>query len=105
VLYKIPVSANWTPGEMEEMLAEGPLVTSNFDELPPSIRIFLDPFELTSIALIPITKGDAVFAILVIGSDELNVNNAFIQPYTNFADLISIILEKTDAERETRLCQ
>jgi GAF domain-containing protein/HAMP domain-containing protein len=101
VLYKIPVSANWTPGEIEEMLADGPLVTSNFDELPPSIRIFLDPFELASIALIPITRGDALFAILAIGSDELNVNNGFIQPYTNFADLISIILEKTDAERET----
>lgn len=101
VLYKIPVSANVIPGEIQEMLAGGPVVTSNLTELPPSIRIFIDPFELASIALISITKGDVLFAILVIGTEEEKVNNAFIQPYTNFADLVSITLEKTDAERET----
>jgi GAF domain-containing protein/HAMP domain-containing protein len=101
VLYKIPVSANTIPGEIQDLLADGPLVTSNLTELPPSIRIFIDPFELATIALIPITKGDVLFAILVIGSEEEKVNNAFIQPYINFADLVSITLEKTDAERET----
>ncbi len=102
ILYKIPVSADLIPGEIQELLADGPLVTSDLSELPPSIRIFIEPFELiNSIALIPISKGNALFAILVIGSEELMVNKAFIQPYTNFADLISIILEKTDAERET----
>jgi GAF domain-containing protein/HAMP domain-containing protein len=101
VLYKVPVSANWEPAEFQALFAEGPLVTSNLAELPPVIRIFLDPFQFTAIALIPITKGSALFAILVIGSDELQVNNAFIQPYINFAELVSIILEKTDAEHET----
>lgn len=101
ILYKIPVSANGLPGEINELLAEGPVVTSNLTELPTAINIFIDPFQLTSVALIPITKADALFAILIIGSDELKVNNAFIQPYINFADLVSIILEKTDAERKT----
>jgi GAF domain-containing protein len=101
VLYKVPVSANWEPAEIQTLFAEGPLVTSSPAELPPAIRIFLDPFQFTSIALIPITKGSTLFAILVIGSYELQVNNAFIQPYINFAELVSIILEKTDAEHET----
>lgn len=102
VLYKIPVSTNLIADELQELLSSGPLlVTSNLDKLPISIRTFTDPLELTSVALIPITKGEALFAVLVIGSEEETVNNAFIQPYSNFADLISIILEKTDAERQT----
>ena len=58
ILYKIPVSADLIPGEIQELLADGPVVTSDLSELPPSIRIFIEPFELiNSIALIFDTRN------------------------------------------------
>ncbi|MCC7118015.1 MAG: GAF domain-containing protein [Anaerolineales bacterium] len=98
---KVPNSINLAPDEIQAALTDGTQVTSHLAELPETIRAFIDPFNLATVALLAIRKAGALHALLIIGSDEIKANNAFIQPYENFADLISISLEKAEAENLT----
>lgn len=102
VLQKIPRSVNIPPDEIQQALANGSLITSELVELPSVIHTFIGSLGLASIALLPIKKADELSAVLVVGSSEAKASNAFIQPYENLADLISISLEKADAEYQTK---
>lgn len=101
ILNKIPKSTAADMTEINRFLQNGTVVLSSENDIPSGIRLFIQPLKFDSTAIIPISKLDKLVAILVLGSHRQFVSNAFVQPYENFADLISISLEKTDAEKQT----
>jgi GAF domain-containing protein len=73
--------------------------------MPTGFKQVLDMIGLTVAALIPIRKWGTPEALIMIGLTQGNLSNDTIQPYTNFAGLMSIALENADAsgQKERRL--
>jgi GAF domain-containing protein len=73
--------------------------------MPTGFKQVLDMIGLTVAALIPIRKWGTPEALIMISLTQGNLSNDTIQPYTNFAGLMSIALENADAsgQKERRL--
>jgi GAF domain-containing protein len=88
--------------EVSGYLARGPVIeTSIAGMMPNAFKNIMKAIELISAAYLPIRKGDALSAVLMIGARKQKHSNASIQPYVNLADLMSIALEKVEALQQT----
>ncbi len=102
ILSRIPISVEADILEIDDILVNSPLIVgAKSNELPFGLRAFVDPLQLASAVFVPVRKNEKLSAILVLGSKNQTVGNSLIQPYANFADLMSITLEKIEAEKLT----
>ncbi len=102
ILDSIPKSVDADSAEINRLLEHGPIiVTSDLNELPFGLRAYTDPLKFISAVFVPVRKNDGLTAIMLLGSETRVISNSLMQPYANFADLVSITLEKIDAEKQT----
>ena len=89
--------------EISNSLFRGFIIAKSSDTAVPQIfHHLIKKMELTNAAFLPIKRqGGKLVAVILIGSRNVSLTNAIIQPYSNLADLISSAIEKTDAIQQT----
>lgn len=89
--------------EVNSFLFRGAIIVAATDMVscPKILQDIITQLELTSAAFLPIKKHDDLIAIILIGSRGRTLTSTSIQLYINFADLMSISLEKSDAIQQT----
>ncbi len=89
--------------EIENYLSEEEVFTTlNRDDTPGVFKDLMQTLKLDSAACLSVRKNGELAAILMIGGQKQNLSNSAIQPYINFADLMSITMEKADAIQQTK---
>jgi len=86
--------------EIENYLSEEVFATPNRDDTPRVFKDLMQMLKFDNAACLPVRKNGELAAILMIGGQ--NLSNSAIQPYINFADLMSITMEKADAIQQTK---
>lgn len=84
-------------------LKNGLVVTESTigDNIPPLLREIANSLGGGYAAFLPIRpKGEAEAVVILVSSDQA-ITDAFIQPYSNLADLASVAMEKIAAVRQT----
>jgi GAF domain-containing protein/HAMP domain-containing protein len=97
----VPRNVDTDTTEIEKYLLGGSAIVTNQNDAPTPLRTFTASLQLSSIAYIPIHKGTILAAIIILGTSRQILNNTLIQPYENFAELISVTLEKAEAIKQT----
>ncbi len=89
--------------EVNSFLFRGAIIVAATDMVscPKILQDIITQLELTSAAFLPLKKHDDLIAIILIGSRGRTLTSTSIQLYINFADLMSISLEKSDAIQQT----
>ncbi len=89
--------------EISNSLFRGFIIAKSSDTAVPQIfHHLIKKMELINAAFLPIKRqGGKLVAVILIGSRNISLTNAIIQPYSNLADLISSAIEKTDAIQQT----
>jgi GAF domain-containing protein/HAMP domain-containing protein len=77
------------------------IATSNSKDIPNALLEIMQKLEIDNAVFIPIRKSGVLAAILILGSGNQILSHTLVQPYTNFADLMSITMEKTNAILQT----
>jgi GAF domain-containing protein/HAMP domain-containing protein len=86
--------------ETSAYLARGVALESEITEaIPTPFRSILRALEMNSAALLPVRKHDALAGVVMFGARDRSLSKVSIQPYANFADLMSTALEKVEAVR------
>lgn len=88
--------------EIFTYLYRGAVIADSTDATPP--RILLDiigELGLSSAAFVPVRRSNSLVAIILIGARNRTLTLASVQHYANFADLMSITLEKAEAIGQT----
>ncbi|MFN8413781.1 MAG: GAF domain-containing protein [Anaerolineales bacterium] len=98
---RIPSNVQINPDEIDVYLERGPVLVKTNSNVPLGLKTVIEALEFNSVAFIPVTKSGNVVSIFIMGTKDLGLGNTSIQPYGNFADLISITLEKIEAEKQT----
>lgn len=101
ILHIIPHAVEADNEEIEQYFRGGPVIVSNKNEIPFALRTFNASLHLSTLAYIPVRKGNVLTAIIGLGTSKQNLNSTLIQPYVNLAELISVTLEKADAIKQT----
>lgn len=86
--------------ETNAYLARGSVLESEISEaIPTPFRSILRALEMKSAALLPIRKHDTLAGVIMFGARDQSLSKGAIQPYVNFAELISAALERVEAVR------
>lgn len=87
--------------DLKGYLASEPLLaTPDGSKTPKALQEIMEKFELSSAAIIPIKKRNALSGFIMVGT--VQQENAFILPYVNFADLMSVALDRAEGEAQTK---
>lgn len=98
----LPKSLDANIEELHNYLLRGPVITQAVgSDIPDVFTDILQNLKVDSIAFLPIRKHGELAAIIMLGTQNRNLSNATIQPYTNLVDLMSITLEKVYAIKQT----
>jgi GAF domain-containing protein/HAMP domain-containing protein len=87
--------------EFEKFLKAGSVIELNVGNTPSSLGLPTAGFDLSSRAYVQIRRGSQLAGAIVLGAVKQTLNNTIIQPYENFAELISVSLEKAEAIKQT----
>ncbi len=86
--------------EISAYLARGSVVESEISEtIPTPFRSILRALEMKSAALLPVRKHETLAGVIMFGTRDHSLSKGSIQPYANFADLMSAALERVEAAR------
>lgn len=89
--------------EMENYLSNGEVFAELEDkEIPVALENLMRKLELDNAACLPIRKGGAFAAVLIIGGRSQRLSNITAQPYINLADLMSTAMDKAEAIQQTK---
>ncbi|MFN3492499.1 MAG: GAF domain-containing protein, partial [Anaerolineales bacterium] len=88
--------------EIYDYLLRGAANANLIDSHTPKVfKDLIHNLDLMGAVFIPVRKGNALAAIIMIGSRLQTLSSASIQPYINLADLMSVALERAEAVKET----
>ncbi len=93
------------PVEMEEIekyLSRGAIITApKLGEEPNTLKDMAQKIGLESTAYLPIRKDGNISTIIMMGVRQGALTSASIQPYTSFAELMTVTIDKANAIQRT----
>ncbi|GAB4541078.1 MAG: hypothetical protein Fur002_08880 [Anaerolineales bacterium] len=88
--------------EIEKYLSRGAIIdTPKIGRAPEALKTLAEKMNLESAAYLPIRKNDSLSVVIVMGLREGSLSSAALQPYTSFADLVTVSLDKAESVLQT----
>lgn len=88
--------------EIEKYLSRGPIIaTPKVGDGPNALKNIAQKIGLESTAYLPVRKDGKISAIIMMGIRQGTLASASIQPYTSFAELMTVTMEKANAIQQT----
>ncbi|NJN80517.1 MAG: GAF domain-containing protein [Anaerolineales bacterium] len=98
----LPEQIKINADEVSDYLLRGAANATLMDANSPKIfKELIHNLDLIGAVFLPVRKRNRLAAVMMIGSRQHPLSNAFIQPYINLADLMSVALERAEAVKET----
>ncbi len=98
----LPAALTADIGEIKKYLARGPIIdTPRVGNSPAALKNLAQQVGLEKAAYLPIRKMGDLEMIMVMGTTHGTLTSAALQPYTGFADLITVAIDKATALQQT----
>jgi GAF domain-containing protein/HAMP domain-containing protein len=94
--------------EIQKFLSGNPIIIEeDTTGLPATLKRFVSQLNHQSVALLPITQGNKLAGLILLGGRKQVLTSAIVQPYVGMTDLINAGLDKIAAatERQDRLLE
>jgi GAF domain-containing protein len=100
----LPASIHITASELEACFSTGLFIGAGeqINSLPAALLNLLQPFQVSSVALIPVVRGGAASALfLIAATGKTALTLAAIQPYASIAEVTTLALDRIVETRNT----
>jgi len=88
--------------EVEEYLSRGAIIdTPKSGRAPVSLKSLAKTMGVESAAYLPIRKNNNLSVVIAMGLREGDLSSAALQPYTSFAELVTVSLDKAESVLQT----